>query len=254
MTTNLRQKRLRRLAELADPDRDLNVCSKDASVAVRTLLFAVLATQAVSASAQTEGAVDLNYLTGRLLAAGRFVVPNERSGSGLDAEMAARRDGMERLEQVISNRCSTEQINPDWKSLVRSVGSEIYSDRTFRILLAGDIKQLLPGLQGKRAELLLTDGKQPAFRILTSVPFLATNCGRVNLRLPSGENVIVVPFRKRAGSDDAPVISLRFNAGQGELEGSNEKDKALLSQTNLFEYTRNQSGSRREPIGLPLVD
>lgn len=253
MSTIISQKRMRQLAEISRRYRGLSVCSKSSSMAFLALLL-VLLTQARGALAQSEGSVVLNYLTGTIMASGTFHVPDERSESGLEAEMAARRNGMERLEQVISERCSAEEVNPEWRKLVRSVGSEIYSDRTLRILLRGGIKDLLPSLQGRRTELLLTDGKSPTFRILTTIPFLATSCGTVYLRLPNGDKVAVVPFRKRAGSADSPVISLGFNTRQVALEGSTEKDRALLSQTNLFEYTSDQSGSLRDAISLPVVN
>jgi hypothetical protein len=224
---------------------------------VRTVAWTALITllpQVAPAASQVDGSVDINFQMGRLLATGTYAIPENSNTSGLDAEMLARRNGLEYLGQVLSESCSADAFNPDWKGLVRSVGSEIYSDRTFRILLASNLKDILPGLRASDREILLTDGKPPVFRIITTVPFSATSCGRTKLLLPNGESLNVVPIRKKMGKNEAPVITLRFNTNEGALEGSNEKDKAQLSQSNLFEYAKGQGTAGAEPTALPIVN
>ena len=192
----------------------------------------------------------VNYSLDRLNFAGINKSSIKLRQNGLEAEILARRNGIEFLQNEFQAHCNNTTVKPNWQDTVKSLGSEIYADHTFKIILAGSISDLIES-PGSQAELLTADSQSLVFRIPTAVPFSSTRCGVLTLQLADGKNINVFPRRytRSKGAESYTTVSLALSKS-GNLYPVGSSDKETVKQSNL-ETLANQFQDRI--LTLPVV-
>ncbi|NBW80498.1 hypothetical protein EBR21_01975 [bacterium] len=159
---------------------------------------------------------------------------------GLDAEIVARRNGIAHLISFLTNSCeagaqsdedSEKAASPTWQGIVKSQGSEIYSNGVLKISLVAPIKDVLKGTAKKKSQALKAKDGSPLALKLPKMPASAVKCGMVNLTL-GGRTVALNPL---SGSSDsgAKVVNLSLD-GSSAVKPAGASDIALLEGSNLF--------------------
>lgn len=158
---------------------------------------------------------------------------------GLDAEIAARRNGISRLNNYIEKSCgerSKEKTEekpsaPSWQGIVKSQGSEIYANGVLKIALVAPIREIFKDSSKKKAQTLKTkDGLHLALS-LPKLPGTALKCGMLALSL-NGKMVALNPL---SGSTDpnAKTVTLRLE-GAANVKPAGGEDLKLLESSNLL--------------------
>jgi hypothetical protein len=225
-------------------------------------------TQAAGAGTQAEGTktqadrsiakltpiATLSYAQDRLNFVGINASTLKLKQSGLEAEILARRNGIEALQDQLSKNCAQSGqmsgLKSAWQDSVKSLGSEVFADHTFKIILAGNLSDFIEN-PSSSSEIVSTDSKQVIFRMPSLVPLNLTRCGALSLQLPEGKSISVFPVRyqKPKASENYVSISLALSKS-GSLYPAGSSDKENAKQSNL-EMLASQFQSK--VLSLPVV-
>lgn len=190
-----------------------------------------------------------NYLQDRISIDGISTVPAGEKRTGLEAEIISRRNGLDALGSELKKICKETSLSPNWKELVRSNGSEIYPDRTIKILLIGKLSEVITATKElSEAQVLSAEGKPLAFRIPGAIPLAGTQCGALNLNIPDVGQLRVFPVRIKS-TESHTVVTLASDKTRTALQGAAQGDRDLLRGSNLVALV-NQAQS--QVLRLPL--
>jgi hypothetical protein len=176
----------------------------------------------------------VNYLANRLDTNGIAKV-SAKNQRGLDVEIAARRHGVDSLASELSRLCKSSALSPDWKQGMRSMGSEIYADRTFRILLSGRLSDvIIAARQVSRTPMTAQDGQDLAFRIPAAIPLELTQCGAVDFFPIAGVKLRVFPTPDaEAAAGGRTVVTLGFEQGRAAFVPRDREAAKILESSSL---------------------
>ncbi|MFZ9520147.1 MAG: hypothetical protein ACO3A4_06680 [Silvanigrellaceae bacterium] len=174
-----------------------------------------------------------------------------QKAQGLDAEIAARRNGIAHLTSYLSNSCGGSQSaeesksssSPSWQGVVKSQGSEIYSNGVLKISLVAPLKDVLKGTaKGKSTTLKSKDGAPLALRI-PRIPASALKCGMLTLSVAGR----TIPLNPLSGSSEsgAKVVNLILE-GSSTVKPSGAGDIALLEGSNLFQTAEPEENQKTQ--------
>jgi hypothetical protein len=177
---------------------------------------------------------------------------SNQKAQGLDAEIVARRNGIAHLTSFLTNSCAGAQsgqdsensASPSWQGVVKSQGSEIYSNGVLKISLVAPIKDVLKETVKKKSQSLKAKDGSPLALKLPKVPASVLKCGMLSLTL-GGRTVALNPL---SGSSDsgAKVVNLSLD-GSSAVKPAGAGDLALLEGSNLF-HTGDGEESQKAPV------
>jgi hypothetical protein len=157
---------------------------------------------------------------------------------GLEAEIAARRNGITHLNSFLNAQCGSAQSEqsgekaafPSWQGAVKSQGSEIFANGVLKISLVAPLKDVLKDTAKKKSIRLKTnDGTSLALRF-PKVPARALKCGLVSLNV-GGRTIELNPLSVTSEAG-AKIVNLALDGAQLKPAGS--ADLALLENSNLI--------------------
>ena len=205
------------------------------------------------AAVESKGTTALLDYAGNRLEISGISQARDKNQRGLDVEIDARRNGLDVLATQLGRVCKESTLNPEWKQAMRSMGSEIYADRTFRIMLSGRISDLIPAVRTvNRVSLTSQDGKPLVFSIGNTVPLELTQCGAVELVVAAGVKARVFPM---SGGDvestSAAHIALKFEQGRAALVARDREAAVLLESSSLVTSPLASGQVIRLPLKAP---
>lgn len=199
----------------------------------------------------TETPAALYYADNRLDISGVSKV-KAKNQSGLDVEMEARRNGVDALATQLKRVCKESSLAPDWKQAVRSEGSEIFADRTFRIMLSGRISSIIGALRSLAVvPVTAQDGRPIVFTLSQSIPLELTQCGALELVVPSVAKIRVFPTPSEDSSESA-VVALKFEQAKAALVPRDQQSAGVLETSSLVTAATKEPGRViRLPVQAP---
>lgn len=177
---------------------------------------------------------------------------------GLEAEIAARRNGIAHLNAQLMRGCEAgqsnkpnESVGPSWQGAVKSQGSEIYANGVLKISLIAPMRDVLTTSGKKSLTLKTKDGTPLALKFprLTASSF---KCGVLTLSLAGR----TLPLNPLSGSNEigAKVVNLALD-GASKVRPAGSADLALLENSNLFGAVGSSSdGASNTDTPLSPVD
>ena len=192
----------------------------------------------------------LNYIQGRIHISGINTSNSKSKQSGLDAEIQARRYGIDGLEVQLKKSCTLGEIKGNWSQTIKSLGSEIFSDHTFKILLAGNIGDLI-AVPTQSAEVITKENTPIVFRLPVSIPLSGTNCGVVTFQFSDSSGVRIFPTRskKQKTKEGIQTVNLAVQKS-GNLYAASGADKEVLKNSNIAVLA---SQYPNQILSLPVV-
>jgi hypothetical protein len=177
---------------------------------------------------------------------------------GLDAEIAARRNGIIHLNTFLVSQCagkSTDQSSektssPAWQGVVKSQGSEIFANGVLKISLVAPMKEVFKDTVKKKALRLKTSDGVPLALRFPKVPARALKCGLVSLNI-GGRTVEVNPLSVSSESG-AKVVNLSVDGFQ--LKPSGAAELALLENSNLVKTSDVSASDSNSPSSQKATD
>ncbi len=161
----------------------------------------------------------------------------EKSNSraqGLDAEIVARRNGIAHLNTNLLSSCGTsgeKTAAPSWQGVVKSQGSEIFSNGVLKISLVAPVKDVLKETSKKKAQTLKSKEGSPIALRLPKVSAKALKCGMLTVNV-AGRTVALNPL---SGSNDSGAKVVNLTVDGNVLKPSGATDLALLESSNLMQ-------------------
>lgn len=161
----------------------------------------------------------------------------EKSNSraqGLDAEIVARRNGIAHLNRNLLSSCGTsgeKTAAPSWQGVVKSQGSEIFSNGVLKISLVAPVKDVLKETSKKKVQTLKSKEGSPIALRIPKVSAKALNCGMLTVNV-AGRSVALNPF---SGSNDSGAKVVNLTVDGNVLKPSGASDLALLENSNLMQ-------------------
>jgi len=143
--------------------------------------------------------ITFDFTSMQVFTSGLYKPSEERkSASGLEAETAARREGILFFSNYVESSCSgidNVSAKNSWQQVFRSQGSTVFPEGTLEILLRApysDVFQLSSVAQAPHKE----DGSKVVFVLPSSLPGSAVRCGAMVLELGQGKSAYIVPKKK----------------------------------------------------------
>ena len=158
---------------------------------------------------------------------------NTRS-QGLDAEIVARRNGIAHLNTNLTSSCGStgeKTAVPSWQGVVKSQGSEIFSNGVLKISLVAPIKDVLKETSKKKAQTLKSKEGSPIALRIPKVSAKALKCGMLTVNI-AGRTVALNPL---SGSNDSDAKVVNLTVDGNVLKPSGATDLALLENSNLMQ-------------------
>jgi hypothetical protein len=198
---------------------------------------------AFAASIQNDTPIIFNFPSKEVLFHGVFM-PGQGNAKtqGLDAEIAARRNGIAHLNSFLASSCGQASVEknegvsgtPSWQAVVKSQGSEIFSNRVLKISLVAPVRDILKNMSKTNVKTLQTkDGQQIALK-LPKMPASALKCGLITLTLGS-RNVALNPLASSTDSN-AKVVQLIADGSAG-VKPAETVDREILENSSLLSQT-----------------
>ncbi|NBX17440.1 MAG: hypothetical protein EBR09_08755 [Proteobacteria bacterium] len=156
---------------------------------------------------------------------------------GLEAEIAARRNGIAHLSSFLATQCgnktseqAAEKMNPPvWQAVVKSLGSEIFANGVLKIALVAPMKDVLKDSAKKKGVRLKTNDGVPLALKFPKVTGRAVKCGLVSLNI-GGRTVELNPLSVSSEAG-AKIVNLTVDGVQ--LKPAGAAELALLENSNL---------------------
>jgi|GEM_PF-637874 len=169
---------------------------------------------------------------------GVYTPGKDKKRGGLEAEIAARRNGIIHLNSQILNSCGKNLdgkgddslASPKWQGSVKSQGSEIFANGVLKISLVAPIKEVLKENAAKKpSSLKTTDGAPLALKI-PKLPVSALSCGVITINV-GGRSFKINPLSGSTESG-AKVVNLALD-GSSSLKPAANSDTDLLERSSL---------------------
>jgi hypothetical protein len=158
-----------------------------------------------------------DYETMTLTSVGIFNPRTEGEKTGLNAELIARKNGMDNLQKYFQNTCSgfdktTLDVKSDWENSFHSQGTEIYSDGVLAVTLKGQIKQVFKSPVKLKKVVRTNKNERIAFYLPKNIPITSIRCGTLELNLGDNKKIQIIPIDSVA--EDAHVKTIYFTYNQ----------------------------------------
>lgn len=224
------------------------------AIVKKTFLFAfalaavgfVFDTNALAAEPQNDTKITFDLSSRQVQFFGIYSPDQGGKKAGLDAEIAARRNGIMNLSARLKGSCggaeATQSTGPSWQGSVKSQGSEIFSNGVLKISLVAPMREVFKDVARTPSTLKTKDGSPIALRFprLTLANF---KCGLLSINI-AGKSVSVNPLSSSSDSG-AKVVNLEFDGSA--LRPSSAADVSLLENSNLFGATGSNSNATEAP-------
>ncbi len=161
----------------------------------------------------------------------------EQNGS-LKAEVNARKNALQNIENYFKNTCSKVEkgqlgTKPDWEKFFHSQGSEIYSNGVVKVSLSAPYRDIIKTPNNSKKKPVATeDGKKVAFSMLFTIPGTIVQCGAIILDVGNSKKVLITPTKVVSSSIGLTVVKLAYD-GKSELKAASAEDAAILQNTTL---------------------
>lgn len=163
--------------------------------------------------------------------------------SGLNAELIARKNGIDNLEKYFDSSCagldkSSLGVKKDWENSFHSQGTEIYADGILAVTLEAPIKQIFKPSPKSKKTIKTEDGDKIVFQMPKEIPLTAIRCGTLELNLGT-KKIHVIPLDSvEAPGTGSKIIHLVFNKITSNLEldpATKEQESEILDNSSLDE-------------------
>ena len=214
--------------------------AKQSRKKIASLLF--LGTNILSlpcfASQRREGQLSYNLEYGTVSISGISKNAMEKKLPGLSAEIAARQNGVDLMEEKISAECNSKKsdrkIKSDWKQRISSKGSEIFADGSLLIYLSIPIKDIIKFEAKFDQSDYITEDEQEVVFTLPQLPAGTTQCGSVAFEL-NDKKYEVFPMRVRTGKAKSNSLVIPLVLGEGKiLRVASPEDKTKLKNMEFL--------------------
>jgi hypothetical protein len=209
------------------------------SLAASWLAFGGVAT---AAETKSDNKITIDFSSRQVQFFGIYSPELSGKRAGLDAEIAARRNGIMNLNARLKSSCGNTEASassgPDWQGSVKSQGSEIYSNGVLKISLVAPMREVFKDVARKPSTLKTKEGKPIALRFpkLTLANF---KCGLLNVNV-AGKTVALNPLSSSSESG-AKVVNLEFDGNA--LRPASAAEVALIETSNLFAASDSNSNA-----------
>ena len=183
-----------------------------------------------------------DYYNMTLTSNGVFNPKVEGEKTGLNAELIARKNGMDNLQKYFENTCagldkSSLDVKSDWENNFHSQGTEIYSDGVLAVTLKGQIKQVFKIPLKLRKAIHTDENEKIAFHFPEKIPMSAIRCGSLEINLGNNKRIHVIPLDS-VDSEESHVktIHLVFNNKTSTLDldpAFKENDSDIIENSTL---------------------
>jgi hypothetical protein len=148
--------------------------------------------------------ITVDFAAMQVLTSGMYKPDQDRkkSMSGLEAETAARREGILSFKAYIDNSCSgIENISAKngWQQTFRSQGSTLFPEGTLEISLKAPYREVFQLSASAQKIPTLENGSKIVFILPSSLPGSAVRCGAIALELGGGRSAYIAPKTFIAG-------------------------------------------------------
>lgn len=212
--------------------------------AVTTLAYSV-------ARGAPSESVSYDFSAKQLTVHGIYMPKQGEVKTGLAAELEARQNGIAALGNHFAKVCAggtaNENLVENWRSSLRSQGSEIFSNGVLRIILTGSLKEVYKPYSSNKVKTFKTpEGTNIVFR-LPALPQGMITCGAVKADIVGQKFMAAPVFVGKDGS--AKKINLLLGAG-GVLKVSSPEDNGLLESVKFAESVQTDGTG---VVALPVV-
>ena len=200
------------------------------------LLFSIVA------NAKDKNNIVFDYSAMSLSSVGIYNPKTEGEKTGLNAELIARKNGIDKLEKYFENSCegldkSSLDIKNNWENNFHSQGTEIFSNGVLAVTLQAQIKQVFKISSKSKKSLKTDEGEKIIFQIPDQIPLTAIRCGTLEVNLGNNKKIHVIPIDSvQSTSSNSKIIHLIFNDKTSDLEldpAFKEKNNDLLENSTL---------------------
>lgn len=187
---------------------------------------------------------------------GVFNAQKTTQKNGLDAELAARQEGMGALANYLTTSCQGDEgqqitgahLRANWQRSLRSQGSEIYSNGVLRIILMAPLRDIFKKYANTKTQNVKTTDGEPLVFQLPEIPPAAVKCGIVKMALGAKKNVSVIPQPVSNHDVSARIVRLVLTEN-GVLKGATPEDMVIIQKSDLL----SSENAGIDPIGLPIA-
>lgn len=161
----------------------------------------------------------------------------EHNGS-LKAEVSARKNALQNVEQYFKNTCGKIEkgqlgTKPGWEQYFHSKGSEIYANGIVKVSLTAPFRDILKSPSNSKKKPVATeDGKRVAFSMQLTIPGSSVQCGAMILDVGDNKKVLISPTRVVSAAIGMTEVKLIYD-GKSELKAATPQDAAILQNTTL---------------------
>ena len=197
----------------------------------------------VNANAKDKNNIVFDYSDMSLSSIGIYNPKLEGEKTGLNAELIARKNGIDNLEKYFESSCdgldkSSLDVKNDWENSFHSQGTEIYSNGVLAVTLQAPIKQIFKTSVKLRKGIKTDEGEKISFQIPEQVPLTAIRCGTLELNLGDNKKIHVIPIDsvKLDSANKKTTIHLIFNPKTSDLEldpDFKDKNNDILDNSTL---------------------
>ena len=182
-----------------------------------------------------------------------------RGKTGLDAELAARQDGVNVITQYLEKSCSSadsnspksnksKSLSDNWQRAVKSQGSEIYANGVLRIILVAHLREVFKKYNSTKPLMIENDeGKSVVFQLPT-IPPDSVHCGMLKLAVSPRQIVNIIPLPVNSGDQEIKIVKLTLS-DSGILQSAKGEEADFIQKTELGRIADNSE----TVVGLPIL-
>ncbi|MES2615909.1 MAG: hypothetical protein V4591_10890 [Bdellovibrionota bacterium] len=205
------------------------------------LLFSVVPFLATT-NLYAKNNIFFNYSDMSVNSVGIFNPKVEEGKNGLNAELIARKNGIDNLAKYFESSCegldkSSLTVKNDWENKFRSQGTEIFSNGVLAVTLQAPMKQVFKTASNTKKSIKTDDGEKIAFQTSEQIPLAAIRCGSLELNLGNNKKIHVIPMDSiKAPSTTTKIIHMVFNAKTLDLDldpAFKEKNNDIIENSTL---------------------
>ena len=194
-----------------------------------------------------------------------FYAPQSTTPSkktGLETELEARKNGLASLADYLAKSCETPEagvpadalkLQSNWKTALRSQGSEIYPNGALKIILTVNLREVFKMYSSTKPKVFKTAEGAPLYFSIPKLPATAVKCGLVKFSISPRKSIYVAPVYVTATGTNAKIVQLNLADGN-VLQAASQDDLTVLQKSDLSKFDTDaastQTGS--DVVELPV--
>ena len=238
-------------------------------IACRVLVgagFLMVPVAFLAQAAQQAKDISYDFKTRQMTILGIYTPPDGAPSkkSGLDTELEARRNGLAALTEYLEKSCATAEagvavedlkLQSNWKTSLRSQGSEIFSNGALKITLTANLREVFKVYSNAKPKTFKTAEGTPLYFDVPKVPASAVKCGYIKFSVSPRKNIFVAPVRVSGADAAAKIINLTLAEGN-VLQAASQDDLNVLQKSDISKLDSEStpaSGGAVEIVELPIT-